>query len=99
MINAIAWNLALGSQDWTDQHLFVKPLFSLSGYPSFRHLEAAYHIFVYLKKHPDMGKLAYDSHAPAIDEPSFTQMPTGQMFTGTSLKNYRPTCLNCGDIW
>ena len=33
--------------------------------------EAAYHIFAYLKKHPDMGKLAYDSHPPNIDESFF----------------------------
>ena len=30
-----------------------------------------YHIFAYLKKHPDMGRLAYDSKAPYIDENVF----------------------------
>jgi hypothetical protein len=39
--------------------------------PQFGHLEVAYHIFAYLKKHPEMGKLAFDSHALDIDESFF----------------------------
>jgi hypothetical protein len=49
------------------QHLFIK----VSGNPQFGHLEAAHHIFAYLKKHPNMGKLAYDSKQPDIDERIF----------------------------
>ena len=35
------------------------------------HLEALYHIFAYLKRHPDMDRLAYDSKTPVIDESAF----------------------------
>jgi hypothetical protein len=39
--------------------------------PCFGHLEAAYHIFAYLKKHLDMGKLVFNSHSPKIEDSFF----------------------------
>ena len=35
------------------------------------HLEAASHIFAYLKNHPDRGQIAYDPKAPMINEEVF----------------------------
>jgi hypothetical protein len=46
----------------------VSLLLQYQANPRFGHLEAIYHIFAYLKKHPDMGQLAYDLMRPVIDE-------------------------------
>ena len=35
------------------------------------HLEVLYNVFAYLKKHKDMGNLAYDSKTPKVDESVF----------------------------
>jgi hypothetical protein len=43
-----------------DIFLEVSLLSQYQANPQFRHLEAIYHIFAYLKKHLDMGSLAYD---------------------------------------
>jgi hypothetical protein len=54
-----------------DIYLETSLLSQYQANPRFGHLEAAYHIFAYLKKHPDMGRLAFDSHVPDIDESFF----------------------------
>ena len=41
--------------------------------PRLRHLKVLYNVFAYLKKHPDMGILAYDSKAPNVDKSAFVQ--------------------------
>ena len=41
--------------------------------PRIGHLEVLYNVFAYLRKHPDMGRLAYDSNAPDVDELSFVK--------------------------
>ena len=41
--------------------------------PRLGHLEVLYNVFAYLKKHPDMGRLTYDSKAPDVDESDFVQ--------------------------
>ena len=41
--------------------------------PRLGHLEVLYNVFSYLKKHPDMVRLAYDSKAPDVDESAFIQ--------------------------
>jgi hypothetical protein len=46
------------------------------------HLEVAYHIFAYLKKHPDMGRLAYDPAMPKIDESVFNDNADWTSFYG-----------------
>ena len=73
-----------GCKVWaTSPHTYVKnsiqvvdPLLEEDGegftpFPVLSHLEAAYHIFRYLKKHPDMGCLAFDPKAPDINEQHF----------------------------
>ena len=37
------------------------------------YLEVLYNVFAYLKNHPGMGRLAYDSKAPNVDESDFVQ--------------------------
>ena len=58
--------------------------------PRFGHLEAAYHIFAYLKKHPDMGKLAYDSRTPDIDESIFYRNADWKEFYGDVTEELPP---------
>jgi hypothetical protein len=58
--------------------------------PRFGHLEAVYHIFAYLKKHPDMGKLAYDPHAPDIDETFFNAKADWKDFYGDVTEELPP---------
>ena len=37
------------------------------------YIKVLYNVFAYLKKHPDMGRLAYDSKAPNVDKLAFVQ--------------------------
>ena len=39
--------------------------------PRLGHLEVLYNVFAYLKKHKYMGKVAYDSKTPEVDESAF----------------------------
>ena len=39
--------------------------------PRVGHLETLYHVFAYLKSHLDMGRIAYDSKMPEVDESVF----------------------------
>jgi hypothetical protein len=50
--------------------------------PRFGHLEAAYHIFAYLKNHPDMGKLTFYSQTPTINETFFYHNANWKDFYG-----------------
>ena len=50
--------------------------------PRLRHLEVLYNVFAYLKKHPDMGRLEYDSKAPDVDESDFVQGADWKDFYG-----------------
>jgi hypothetical protein len=68
LIGILRWAVEIGR---IDIYLETSLLSQYQANPRFGHLEAVYHIFAYLKKHPDMGRLAYDSHAPHIDESFF----------------------------
>ena len=37
------------------------------------YIKVLYNVFAYIKKHPDMGRLAYDSKAPNVDKLAFVQ--------------------------
>ena len=50
--------------------------------PRIGHLEEAYHIFAYMKSRPDMGRLAYDSATPKIDESAFNLTADWREFYG-----------------
>eukprot|EP00957_Ditylum_brightwellii_P203664 15335669-Ditylum_brightwellii.AAC.2 len=41
--------------------------------PRAGHLKILYHMFVYLKSHPDMGELAHDPKEPKVDESIFNR--------------------------
>jgi hypothetical protein len=81
-----------------DIYLEVSLLSQYQANPRLGHLEAIYHVFAYLKRHPDMGRLAYDSKCTDIDERFFhTTMLKGKNSTATSLKNSRLKCPSRGD--
>ena len=46
------------------------------------HLEVIYNVFAYLKKHKDMGKLAYDQKTPEVDESVFNNNADWKDFYG-----------------
>jgi hypothetical protein len=68
LIGILRWAVEIGR---IDIFLEVSLLSQYQANPRFGHLEAIYHIFAYLKKHPDMGCIAYDSKRPDIDERIF----------------------------
>jgi hypothetical protein len=68
LIGILCWAVKIG---WIDIFLETSLLSQYQANPRFGHLEVVYHMFAYLKKHPDMGKLAYDSKQPEIDESIF----------------------------
>ena len=70
LIGICKWAVELGRID-----IFLEVYF-LSQYqasPRLGHLEVLYNLFAYLRKHPDMVRLAYDSKAPDVDESDFVQ--------------------------
>ena len=50
--------------------------------PRLRHLELLYNFCSYIRKHPDMGRLAYYSNAPDVDESDFVQGADWKDFYG-----------------
>jgi hypothetical protein len=79
LIGILRWAVEIGR---IDIFLEVSLLSQYQANPQFRYLEAIYHIFAYLKKHPDMGRLAYDSKCPDIDECIFNSNADWKEFYG-----------------
>jgi hypothetical protein len=52
LIGILCWAVEIGC---IDIYLETSLLSQYQANPQLRHLEAAYHIFAYLKNHPDMG--------------------------------------------
>jgi hypothetical protein len=46
------------------------------------HLETLYHVFAYLKSHLDLGRIAYDSMTPYVDESVFAHNADWKEFYG-----------------
>jgi hypothetical protein len=79
LIGILRWATEIGR---IDIFLKVSLLSQYQANPRFRHLKAIYHIFAYLKKHPDMGQLAYDSKCLDIDERIFNSNADWKEFYG-----------------
>jgi hypothetical protein len=58
--------------------------------PRLGHLEAIYHVFAHLKRHLDMGRLAYDSKCPDIDERFFHHNAEWKEFYGDITEELPP---------
>jgi Reverse transcriptase (RNA-dependent DNA polymerase) len=68
LIGICRWAIEIGR---IDIFLETSLLSQYQANPRVGHLEALYHVFAYLKRHPDMGRLAYDPKTPVIDETAF----------------------------
>jgi hypothetical protein len=87
LVGILRWAVEIGR---IDIFLETSLLSQYQANPRFGHLEAAYHIFAYLKKHPDMGKLAYDSRRPEIDERIFHHNAEWKEFYGDVAEELPP---------
>ena len=79
LIGILHWAVEIGR---IDIYLEVSLLSQYQASPHLGHLEAAYHIFGYLKKHKDMGHLAFDPKAPDINEQHFYHNADWKEFYG-----------------
>lgn len=79
LIGALCWAVELGH---VDIFLEVSALSQRQANPRLGHLEAACYIFACLKKHPDMGRVAYDAKAPDVDESAFNSSADWADFYG-----------------
>ena len=74
LIGICKWAVELGR---IDIFLEVSLLSQYQAIPRLGHLEVLYNVFAYLKKHPDVGRMAYDSKAPNVDELDFYRVMIG----------------------
>ena len=79
LIGILCWAIKIGC---IDIYLEVSLLSQYQASPRLGHLEAAYHIFGYLKKHLDMGHLAFDPQAPDINDQHFYNNANWNEFYG-----------------
>ena len=68
LIGTLHWAVELG---WINIFFAVSSLSQYQANPRVGHLKAAYHIFAYLKTHPNRGQIAYDPKSPDIDDSVF----------------------------
>ena len=73
------WSVEIGR---IDIFLEVSLLSQYQASPRLRHLEVLYNVFAYLEKLPDIGRLAYDSKSPDVDESDFLQGSDWKDFYG-----------------
>jgi hypothetical protein len=78
-IGILCWAVEIGQ---INIYFKISLLSQYQANPQFRHLDAIYHIFAYLEKHPDMGRLGYDPKCPNIDERIFHHSANWKEFYG-----------------
>lgn len=79
LIGIARWAVELGR---IDIHHEIAILSQYQANPRVGHLEALYNVFAYLKNHLDMGRIAYDSITPPIDESVFNHSADWTDFYG-----------------
>ena len=87
LIGILRWAIELGCIDIFYE---VSVMLQYQANPCMGHLQAAYHIFLYLKKHPDMGRLAYDPPSPRIDYSVFNDSADWTSFYGNVKEELPP---------
>ena len=65
-----------------DIFLEVSLLSQYQSGPRLGHMEVLYNVFAYIKKHKDVGNLAYDSKTPEVDESAFNNNADWEDFYG-----------------
>ena len=78
LIGICRWAVELGR---IDIFLEVSLLSQYQASPRLGHLEVLYNVFAYLRKHPDMGRLTYDSKAPDVASRILYKVPIGRIST------------------
>jgi hypothetical protein len=68
LIGIARWAIELGRIDITHE---VSLLSQYQANPRVGHLEVMYHVFAYLKNHLDMGRIAFDSLTPMVNDSTF----------------------------
>ena len=79
LIGILQWAVKLGH---IDIYLKVSLLSQYQVNPRLGHLEVAYHIYAWLKRHPDMGCIAYGPKDPIVDELVFNNNADWMDFYG-----------------
>jgi Reverse transcriptase (RNA-dependent DNA polymerase) len=79
LIGICRWAIEIGR---LDIFLETSLLSQYQANPRIGHLEALYHIFAYMKKHPDMGRIVYDPITPEVNENAFVQQADWTEFYG-----------------
>jgi len=79
LIGILHWVVELGHINIFQE---VSVLSQYQANPRLGHLEAAYHIFAYLKKHLDWGRLVYDGKTPDINKSHFNSKANWTEFYG-----------------
>ena len=95
LIGILHWAVKIGH---INIYLEVSLLSQYQASPHLGHLEAAYHIFRYRKKHLDMGCLAFDPKAPDINEQHFYNNADWKEFYGNVEEELPPNMPSRGDI-
>ena len=76
-----------------DIFLGVSLLSQYQASPRLGHIDILYNVFSHLKKHFYMGRLAYDSKAPDVDESAFIQGADWKDFYGDVEEELPPRIL------
>ena len=79
LIGMLRWAVELGR---LDVMLEVSLLSQYQASPRVGHLDALYHIFAYLRGHPNMGRIAYDHKEPKVDYRAFNETADWTSFYG-----------------
>ena len=79
LMGILRWAIELGRIDIFTE---VSQLSQHQALPREGHLEAAYHIFGYLKKHTTGARIVFDSKSPTIDEKAFNTKADWKDFYG-----------------
>ena len=79
LIGMLRWAVELGRLDIM---LEVSLLSQYQASPRVGHLDALYHIFAYLRGHPNMGRIACDHKEPKVDYRAFNETADWTSFYG-----------------
>ena len=101
LIGILRWAVELGR---IDIYTEVSQLSQHQALPREGHLEAAYHIFAFMKKKQDGGRIVFDSKNPEIDERAFNSDADWRDFYGDVKEELPPNmpeprgksvCISC----
>jgi len=87
LIGMLRWAVELGR---LDIYLEVSLLSQYQASPRAGHLDALYHIFAYLRGHPNMGRIAYDPVPPKVDYSVFNDQADWKPFYGEAEEELPP---------